>query len=160
MRLSAAGFVLSSCPSLGCCSITLVITRQWEPEEVFLSFCVTYNVVTALRESISCSGQTRSTYWLGARRKHSTQEGAFIDPCRHWKQRSSVTHCRRCRVTFSVISLKIPRVSFTTWPRSDLWRCSSVINIKTCYLERSINTHCIFLPTFFFPPSSLAWKLL
>lgn len=46
---------------------------------------------------------------------------------------------------------KNPIVNFTTWPRSDLWRCSSVINIKSCYLERSINTHCIFLPTIFSP---------
>jgi len=36
------------------------------------------------------TGQTGSTYSPGARRKHSTQEGAFIDLCRHQKQRSSV----------------------------------------------------------------------
>lgn len=41
-------------------------------------------------------------------------------------------------------------VNFTTSPRSDSLRCNSMINIKRCHWEKSTNTHCIFLPAYFF----------
>lgn len=113
--LSSAGFVPASSPaSLGCCSTILITTRWHSPgysvlpelEEVFLSFPVTYEVVTAqaFHAFNGRTAQTCSTYRRGARRKHSTQESAFIDLCRHRPQGSA--HHGAHRAVFSVDSVK------------------------------------------------------